>query len=133
MPGHERCRPWRCCSQLQQWVDKIQEARVVVVGSQVFTLLIHAESAAARLDWRADFDALSYEWVETPPHVETGLRRYQEATGLAYAACDFAIDNNGQRIFLESNSSGQFGWLEAQTGAPITAAITDLLATGAAA
>jgi hypothetical protein len=55
------------------------------------------------VDWRADFDALSYEWVETPAHVEKGLRRYQETMGLTYAACDFAIDTDGQWVFLESN------------------------------
>jgi len=33
-------------------------------------------------------------------------------------------------VFLESNSSGQYGWLEAQTGAPITDHIADLLTGG---
>lgn len=32
---------------------------------------------------------------------------------------------------LESNSSGQYFWLEAHTGAPITATLADLLAAGA--
>ena len=31
---------------------------------------------------------------------------------------------------LESNSSGQYFWLEAQTAAPITKALADLLAEG---
>jgi hypothetical protein len=44
---------------------------------------------------------------------------------------DFAIEADGRWCFLESNGSGQYGWLEAQTGAPITAALADLLAEGA--
>jgi hypothetical protein len=50
-----------------------------------------------------------------------------DSLGLAYAAVDFAIDAQHRYWFLDSNSSGQYGWLEAQTGAPITATLADLL------
>ncbi|MGH3517907.1 MAG: ATP-grasp ribosomal peptide maturase [Haloechinothrix sp.] len=113
-------------TQLQRWVDKTHEARVIVIGERMFTIAIKAVSPAARVDWRADFNALRYEWIDTPPEVEKGLRRYMDTLGLAYAAVDFAIDRD-RLWFLESNSSGQYGWLEAQTGAPITAALADLL------
>lgn len=35
------------------------------------------------------------------------------------------------RAPVRPNSSGQYFWLEAQTGVPITAALVDLLAEGA--
>jgi ATP-grasp ribosomal peptide maturase len=114
-------------TQVQQWVNKIHEARVVVVGQRMFTILIRAGSPASRVDWRADYPALSYEWVDTPPKVEKGLRAYLAEMGLAYAAVDFAIDAEERWVFLESNSSGQYFWLESQTGAPITTALADLL------
>ena len=116
---------------VQQWVDKIHEARVVVVGERMFTILIRAGSGASQVDWRADYPALSYEWIDTPPEIEKGLRDYMAQMGLRYAAVDFAIDTNEQWVFLESNSSGQYFWLEANTGAPITNALVDLLAEGA--
>lgn len=117
--------------QAQAWVDKQAEARVIVVGERMFTILVKAGSAAAHIDWRADFDALTYELIDTPPEVEAGVRGYMKALGLAYAALDFGIEaDTGRVAFYESNSSGQFGWLEAQTGAPITAVLADLL-TGA--
>lgn len=53
-----------------------------------------------------------------------------QLTGLVHAAVDFAIDTEQRCIFLESNSAGQYYWLEANTGAPITRALADLLATG---
>lgn len=53
-------------TQVQHWVDKTSEARVVVVGQRTFTIRITASSDAARVDWRADFTALSYEWIDTP-------------------------------------------------------------------
>jgi ATP-grasp ribosomal peptide maturase len=117
--------------QAQAWVDKLADARVVVLGEQMFTIVIHPHTAAARTDWRAAFDALTYELIDTPPEVETGIRAYMTALGLAYAALDFGIEKDtGLFVFYESNSSGQYGWLEAQTGAPITRALADLLAGG---
>jgi glutathione synthase/RimK-type ligase-like ATP-grasp enzyme len=118
-------------TQAQHWVNKTHEARVVVVGQRTFTILIRAGSDASRVDWRADYPALSYEWVDTPSEIEKGLRAYLAEMGLTYAAVDFAIDVDGRWVFLESNSSGQYFWLEAHTGAPITAALADLLAAGA--
>lgn len=115
--------------QAQAWVDKGSEARVVVIGERMFTILITATSPAAHEDWRADFDALTYQLIDTPAEVDAGVRAYMKALGLAYAALDFGIEKDtGRLAFYESNSSGQYGWLEAQTGAPITAALADLLA-----
>ncbi len=115
--------------QAQAWVDKGAEARVVVLGERMFTILINATSTAAHVDWRADFDALTYELIDTPPEVEAGVRAYMKALGLAYAALAFGIEKDtGRLAFYESNSLGQYGWLEAQIGAPITAALADLLA-----
>lgn len=117
-------------TQAQHWVNKTHEARVVVVGERMFTILIRAGSEVSRVDWRADYSALSYEWVDTPSEIEKGLRGYLAEMGLVHAAVDFAIDADGRWVFLESNSSGQYFWLEAHTGAPITNALADLLAEG---
>ncbi|MDQ3154990.1 MAG: ATP-grasp ribosomal peptide maturase [Actinomycetota bacterium] len=118
--------------QFQDWLaGKAYEVRVIAVGGQLFPVAIHATSPAARLDWRSDYDALSYELIELPSDVDNGVRRYLAALRLTYAAFDFVVDREGCYTFLESNSSGQFGWLEANTGAPITDALADLLARGA--
>ncbi|MGH3848692.1 MAG: ATP-grasp ribosomal peptide maturase [Pseudonocardiaceae bacterium] len=114
-------------TQVQAWIDKKYEARVIVVGDQMFTILIHASSPASHVDWRADYKSLNYEWVETPSQVAKSLRGYVDRLGLAYAAVDFAIDRDDRWVFLESNSAGQYYWLEAHTGAPITSALCDLL------
>ncbi|MGI9001622.1 MAG: ATP-grasp ribosomal peptide maturase [Pseudonocardia sp.] len=118
--------------QFQDWLDgKAYEVRVIAVGEQLFPVAIHATSPAAHLDWRSDYDALRYELIELPLDVAEGIRRYLDSLGLTYAAFDFVVDHDGRYTFLESNSSGQFGWLEANTGAPITDALADLLARGA--
>lgn len=118
-------------TQVQQWVNKSHhEARVVVVGERVFTILIRAGSPASAVDWRADYPALSYEWIDTPPEIEKALQDYMARMGLVYAAVDFAIDTHERWVFLESNSAGQYYWLEAHTGAPITTAVVDALTEG---
>lgn len=117
-------------TQVQQWVTKSYDARVVIIGDRLFTILIRAGSEASRVDWRADYPALSYDWIDTPPEIEKGLRNYMGRMGLTYAAVDFAIDADQRWIFLESNSAGQYFWLEARTGAPITAALVEALTQG---
>lgn len=114
-------------TQVQGWVAKTSEARIVVVGDTVFTIRLTTASAAAYIDWRSDYDALAYEWIDTPPDLAVGIRGYMKTLGLSYAALDFGIDADQQFWFYESNGAGQYGWLEAQTGAPITAALADLL------
>lgn len=109
-----------------------REALVIIVGDRIFPILIHAGSAASRVDWRTDYAALQYELTGIPVTVEDGIRRYMAAFGLVYAAFDFAIDAAEKWFFLEANTAGQYGFLETNTGAPISNALVDLLTGGTA-
>lgn len=112
----------------QEWVgDKACEVRVTAVGDVLLAASIRASSEAARIDWRSDFDALTYAMVDVPPRVATGVRRYMAAMGLEYGAFDFAITSDAEWVFFECNPGGQFGWIEASTGLRITDALADLL------
>ncbi|SDP10272.1 hypothetical protein SAMN04487905_1022 [Actinopolyspora xinjiangensis] len=51
------------------------------------------------------------------------MRRF----GLLYGALDFVITPEGRWVFLEINPGGQYGWLEAATGAAITGQLAELL------
>ncbi|MFI9811503.1 hypothetical protein [Saccharothrix variisporea] len=44
---------------------------------------------------------------------------------------DFVVTPSGDWVLLEINPTGQYGFVEAATGAPVTAQLADLL-TGAA-
>lgn len=116
--------------QVQDWVDKAHEARVILVGEQLFAVAIHAGSDAAYVDWRSDYHALTYEVVEPPPVVAAALRAFMSEMRLAYAAVDFVITSEGRWVFLEANPGGNYGWLEASTELPISAALAGLLAAG---
>lgn len=113
---------------VQQWACKQQEARVIVMGRHMFAVVIRAHNQAAYIDWRADYNALSYESVPLPAEVERGIGAVMGELGLIYGAFDFVITPEAEWIFLEVNPGGQFGFLEDHTDAPLTATLADLLA-----
>ena len=114
--------------QFQDWVPKAHDARVIAIGDAMFTVAIYAGSAASWLDWRTDYASLRYELMNPPEIVASGVRALMQELGLHYGALDFVVTPDGEWLFLEINPGGQYGWLEAETGAPMTAALVDLLA-----
>ncbi|MHC0431283.1 ATP-grasp ribosomal peptide maturase [Streptomyces sp. O3] len=111
----------------QARVDKAADLRVVVVGDRLFSVRIDS----GLLDWRTDYSALAYKVVSLPDSIATTLARYLEYFGLCTGSFDFAIGRDESLHFLELNPNGQWGWLEEETGLPITAAFADLLERGA--
>ncbi|MGW8954744.1 ATP-grasp ribosomal peptide maturase [Streptomyces sp. NPDC055709] len=107
----------------QQRVPKTADVRVTVIGSNVFCVRIDSDL----LDWRTDYSRLTYTPVASPPGVEQALRRYLDHFGLAFGAFDFCIGDDGRWWFLECNPSGQWYWLEPETGLLMCAALADLL------
>lgn len=116
--------------QFQRWVPKACEARLFVMGERVFAAGIHARNDAAYVDWRNDYSALYYERLEPPSYVVAGVLEYCIEFGLLYGAFDFVIRPDGEWVFLECNSGGQFGWIERAISAPITTSLADLLQEG---
>lgn len=115
---------------LQEWVPKRYDARVTMVGHRPFAVAIHAHNDATRIDWRADYNALTYAPLNPPEHIITGMIRYLHAFGLEFGAFDFTVTPHGEWVFLECNPSGQWLWLQEHTGLPIAAALAELLAKG---
>lgn len=112
---------------VQEWIEKAYEVRITAVGDRLFPVAIHPGSAAARVDWRRDYEALRYEIIECPPEVALGIARYLAKFGLTFGAFDFAVDTDGTYHFLECNAAGQWGWLAEECDLPIAAAIADEL------
>ncbi|MGH3914279.1 MAG: ATP-grasp domain-containing protein, partial [Pseudonocardiaceae bacterium] len=114
--------------QLQRFVDKRYDLRVVMVGERLFPVTIHPISAAARVDFRSDYRALRHAAADVPPTVENGIRSLMAELGLVFGCLDFVVDQSGEHHYLEVNPTGQFGWLESTVGVPITDALAELLA-----
>ena len=112
----------------QKFVKKSHEIRVTVVGERLFPVAIHAGSDASRIDWRTDYDTLSYEVVNCPDSVVEGITRYLKSEGLVYGAFDFVCaQETSDWVMLECNAAGQWGWLAEECNLPIAAAIADEL------
>jgi ATP-grasp ribosomal peptide maturase len=111
----------------QHWVPKKYEVRLTVVDDTLFAARIDAHSEAAGIDWRADFDQLSYSPVGVPRSVERAVLALMTQLQLRFAALDFTVTPEGQWTFLEVNPNGQWAWIEDATGQPIAAAIATAL------
>lgn len=92
----------------------------------MFTVRIDAHTDPARTDWR-DYDGLSYAPINPPAQIEAALVALYRRLGLLNGAADLIVDPSGRWVFLETNPRGEWFWLEDHTGAPIGAAIADLL------
>lgn len=114
----------------QTWIDKAFEVRLTVVDDDFFAVRIDAESPAAAIDWRTDYDHLRYMLIETPEGIRLAVSRLLDSLRLRFTAMDFVVTPDGDWVFLEANQNGQWGWLQDATGAPIAAAIAHALTKG---
>jgi ATP-grasp ribosomal peptide maturase len=113
--------------QFQERVPKKYEIRATVVGEHCFPVAVHAGSELAQIDWRADHESVTYEITRLPEAIERALREYLHRFGLRFGAFDLIVTPDDEYVWLECNPNGQWGWLEEETGAPISAAIADEL------
>ena len=115
---------------LQERINKEYELRVTVVGDSIF---------AVRLDPPDNlmFDLHSYtlseiskKAVTIPVVLQERCKEMLKKLNLDYAALDFAVDRNGRTFFLEANASGDWHWIERDTGLPITDSVVNLILKG---
>ncbi|WP_112468847.1 ATP-grasp ribosomal peptide maturase [Streptomyces triticisoli] len=115
---------------LQRRVAKRADIRLTVVGD---TLLAARKATPADADpdeVDVRFATSDMPWLptEVPPRVAAAVRTYLREAELVYGAFDFAEDADGTWWFLECNQSGQFGFIEVETGQPIARTIAEWLA-----
>lgn len=116
--------------QIQEWVPKQYEVRLIVVGRQMFAVAIRTTDPDAHVDWRANYDALDYTRIDVPPYVARAVGTFMTAATLNFSALDFVVTPENEWVFLESNSGGQYGWLATALGNTVSDALAGLLAQG---
>ncbi|MGH3854500.1 MAG: ATP-grasp ribosomal peptide maturase [Pseudonocardiaceae bacterium] len=110
----------------QQWIEKDYEVRLVVVDGRCFSARIDSSSERGRLDWRADYDSLTYTPIPTPDHVKIAVVKLISTLDLRFGALDFIVTPAGDWVFLEINPNGQWAWIDDLTSV-IAGAIADAL------
>ncbi|WP_405558328.1 ATP-grasp ribosomal peptide maturase [Streptomyces sp. NBC_01171] len=115
---------------LQRRVAKRADIRLTAVGDRLLAARKPADPDAHPDHVDVRFAPSVSPWLaaEVPPRVAVSVRRYLKAAELAYGAFDFAEDADGTWWFLECNQSGQFGFVELDTGQPIAETIAHWLA-----
>ncbi|MET7481019.1 ATP-grasp ribosomal peptide maturase [Streptomyces sp. NPDC005648] len=115
---------------LQRRVAKRADIRLTAVGER----MLAARKATAEdadpdeVDVRFASGGVPWRPVDVPPRVADAVRSYLRRAELAYGAFDFAEDADGTWWFLECNQSGQFGFVEVETGQPIARTVAEWLA-----
>jgi D-alanine-D-alanine ligase-like ATP-grasp enzyme len=111
----------------QEYVPGV-DLRVTVVGDQVFTAEIDATATSYPVDMRMVLDEAAMRPAGLPAAVEKSLLALTQRLGLTFGAADLRRRPDGRHVFLELNPAGQWLFVEARTGQPITSAVAGLLA-----
>lgn len=114
---------------LQRRIAKRADIRLTVVGERLLAARKETAPDAAPDEVDVRFASSARPWCPTdvPPRVATAVRAYLRDAELSYGAFDFAEDRDGTWWFLECNQSGQFGFVEVDTGQPIARSIAEWL------
>jgi hypothetical protein len=111
----------------QEYVPPGVDLRVTVVGDRVFPMAIDASGTDYPVDFRMSLGQAGCSAVVLPDEVQDGLRRFMDRLGLVYGAVDFRRTPDGDHMFFEVNTAGEFLFVEERTGQPITQAVADWL------
>ncbi len=105
---------------VQEYIEKICDIRVTIIGDKVFTAKIFPLSEKAKVDFRTDYKNLRHEIFELPKDIEKKLLAINKYYHLNYSAIDLIEDKNGKIYFLEINPNGQYLWIEELLGLPVS-------------
>ncbi|MFD1673667.1 MvdC/MvdD family ATP grasp protein [Alicyclobacillus fodiniaquatilis] len=114
---------------LQEHVQKRCDIRVTYIDGTIFAAEIFSqEHPKGRVDWRkAPVFELGYKQHNLPDSITQKIHGFMQEIGLTYGALDFAMTPEGEYVFFEVNSAGQFAWLEQQLNIDITGRFVEML------
>jgi glutathione synthase/RimK-type ligase-like ATP-grasp enzyme len=107
----------------QEYIEKEYELRVTVADARVMAVRIDSQLAPGetKIDWRKyNIPKTPHSVYKLPDQLADQILKFHQLTGLRYSAFDFIRSADGRYVFLETNPSGQWLWLENMTGLPIS-------------
>ncbi len=114
----------------QKNIAKKRELRVTIVGKKVFTAAVDSQKLdTAKTDWRVEGAALVTHWYpyQLPKDMERKLLKMMDMFQLNYGAIDIIETPRGEFYYLETNSGGEYFWLDHLFDHGISMAIAQLL------
>lgn len=115
---------------LQRRIAKTADIRLTAVGDGMLAArkAVAPDAHPDEVDVRFAPSTAPWLPVDVPARTAAAVRTYLRDAALSYGAFDFAEDADGLWWFLECNQSGQFGFVEMDTGQPIARSVADWLA-----
>ena len=112
----------------QEYVPAAADLRVTVVGETVFAAAIDSSDTDYPVDFRMSLGQARVEPTDCPPTWSTACSRSWPASVSSMAPSTCVARPDGEHVFLEVNTAGEFLFVEERTGQPITEAIAGWLA-----
>ncbi|HEX2221328.1 MAG TPA: alpha-L-glutamate ligase [Candidatus Limnocylindria bacterium] len=116
----------------QELIPAGVDVRVTIVGDRLFPAAIDARHSDYPTDFRMSLGQARTEPTTLPDAVGRRLLAVMSRLGLAYGAVDMRRTPEGDHVFLEVNTAGEFLFVEDRTGQPISRALAEWLAADAA-
>lgn len=112
----------------QEYVPGV-DLRITIVGGDVFPASIDPQGTDYDVDFRMSLGQARTEAAELPDAVVKRLRLLMDRLGLVYGAVDMRRTAEGDYVFLEVNTAGEFLFIEERTGQPIADAVVRWLSS----
>ena len=119
----------------QEYVDKVLELRVTVIGDDIFVAEIYSqERDGTKVDWRNWAEGgleIEYRAGSLPSDVQDRCFEFVRSYGLNFSTMDIVVTADGRYVFLENNANGNFIWVEKRLPElKLTAALAACLVRG---
>jgi hypothetical protein len=108
----------QCVTVYQQRINKVADVRMVVMGTDVYAFKV-LQLREQHFDFRIGFyqpNQLRYEEIPVPTAVQQRIVGLMSSLGINFTSADFAVQADGEWVFLDLNPNGQ--WLFVEEGCP---------------
>lgn len=114
---------------IEQYTEKEHELRITVIDEEFFTARIESQKLTddkGAVDWRQGYDHdIQFIPTDTPEELKRPCLEFLNYFDLRFGCFDFIRTPNGEYIFLECNTNGQWLWLE-DAGLAISPALAEV-------
>lgn len=105
----------------QEFIEKKYDLRVVVVENKVLAAKIESqEHEKSKSDWRGKEHLIPFKPYKLPVAIQKKLVRYMKEMNFRIANFDLVRGVDDKYYFLEMNRPGQWFFIEALAGIPVT-------------
>ena len=111
---------------IQEFLNPKIDCRITYVNGRFYSVKILKENLGLYGDWRFYKEKLEYIPFDLPNNIRKMICELMEKLDLNFGGIDLAIVN-GEYYFIEVNPTGEWGWLELNTGMKISKGIEEAL------